>query len=92
MRPDKAKVVDEIWDDARINSLLEKAPMGNENGDFSVMLNAYRSMRAEDFQRFIIAFKARGGDLDARDTQGRTLFELIASHDKAQPFREALQS
>lgn len=92
MRPDKAKVVDEIWDDARIDSFLDKAPMGDENSEFSVMLNAYRSMRAEDFQRFIKAFKARGGDVDAQDIQGRTLFELIASHDKAQPFREALQS
>ena len=34
MRADKQKVVDEVWDDERIRSFLDKGPMGNENHDF----------------------------------------------------------
>ena len=92
MRPDKAKVVDEVWDDARIRSFLDKAPMGDEaNEDFSVLLYAYRSMRPDDFAAFIALFCAAGRDLKARSNAGHTLLETIADHRKAQPFREILE-
>ena len=90
MRPDKAKVVDEIWDDARIESFLSKGPMGDEKGDFSSLLHAYRSMRAEDFARFVNMYKARGGQVDVKGRDGRTLLEVIASHAKSAPFVEIL--
>ena len=85
MRPDKAKVIDEIWDEPRIESFLDKAPMGEENAEFSILLNAYRSMRPEDFARFIDKFKARGGHVDALDNRGRTLLDVIATHAKSEP-------
>lgn len=90
MRPDKAKVVDEVWDDERIASFLDKGPMGDEAAEFSILLYAYRSMRAEDFARFIDKFKAGGGNVQAKDNAGRTLAEVIADHAKAGPFREIL--
>ncbi len=92
MRPDKAKVVDEIWDDERIDSFLGKAPMGGENAEFSTLLNAYRSMRAEDFGRFLAKFKANGGSVDAKSQDGRTLAQFIETHAKAAPFRDLLNS
>jgi len=91
MRPDKAKVVDEVWDDARIDSFLDKGAMGDEPAEFSVLLNAYRSMRAEDFGRFLDKFTDRGGNVNARDRRGRTLLETIANHDKAEPFKALLK-
>ena len=90
MRPDKAKVVDEVWDDARIDEFLNKGTMGNEPADFSILLNAYRSMRAEDFDRFLARFSAKGGNISAKDSQGRTLAQLITPHEKAAPFKEIL--
>ncbi|MEZ5550397.1 MAG: hypothetical protein R3E82_05880 [Pseudomonadales bacterium] len=46
MRPDKTSLVNEVWDDQRIESFLEKLPMGNaSSGDCSVLLNTCRSMR-----------------------------------------------
>ena len=92
MRPDKAKVVDEVWDDARIDSFLSKGAMGDEAQDFSLLLNAYRSMRPDDFARFLERYTATGRSIDAQDSRGRTLLELIADHDKAQPFRDLLQA
>ena len=72
MRPDKQKVIDEVWDDERIESFLGKSPMGDEqNVDFSVLLNAYRSMRPADFARFIDRFAATGRDLNAKSTRAR---------------------
>ena len=86
MRPDKTKVVDEVWDDERIESFLNKAPMGDEDPDFSRLLYAYRSMRVEDFERFIQRFKATGGRVDATARDGRTLAEVITPHAGSGPF------
>ncbi len=91
MRPDKAKVVDEVWDEARIEGFLHKAPMGSEPAQFSKLLNAYRSMRAEDFARFIELFKADGGDVNATDAQGQSLLQIIDNHAHADEFKRILQ-
>ena len=92
MRPDKAKVVDEVWDDERIASFLSKGAMGDTPEDHSRLLHAYRSMRVEDFARFLAQFKAQGGDPNALDQEGRTLAEIISSHAKSAPFIELLNA
>ena len=92
MRADKEKVVDEVWDDARISSFLDKGPMGGEPLEFSQLLHAYRSMRPSDFGRFLDRFKANGGDVNAKSNDGRTLLEIIEHHDKSQEFKELLQA
>ena len=91
MRPDKQKVVDEVWDDERIESFLAKSPMGDEqSADYSTLLNAYRSMRPGDFERFVERFVALGRDLNATGNDGQTLSQLIAGHRHSEPFREVL--
>ena len=66
MRPDKAKVVDEVWDDARIDEYLTKQAMGGESVAFSLLLNAYRSMRPADFERFYTQiYRSRFRDIRA---------------------------
>jgi hypothetical protein len=92
MRPDKKKVVDEVWDEDRIRGFLDKAPMGAEpNADYSALLNAYRAMRPDDFARFLTMFTAAGRDLNARSRHGQTLLETIAQHETAAPFRALLK-
>lgn len=91
MRADKAKVVDEVWDDARIESFLNKEPMGVTPGDHSKLLYAYRSMRPEDFDRFLTRFKKAGGDVNAANEHGETLLEIIANHTKSGPFQAILR-
>ncbi len=93
MRPDKQKVVNEVWDDARIRGFLDKAPLGERvDPDFSALLYAYRSMRPEDFELFVGLFKRAGRNLDARGEAGETLLELIAGHRCAGPFRRILEN
>jgi hypothetical protein len=90
VRPDKQTVVDEVWDDARVESFLHKPPLGDEDPEFSVLLYAYRSMRPADFQRFINLFTEAGRDPRARSRAGRTLLESVAGHRHAEPFRQIL--
>lgn len=93
MRPDKKKVVDEIWDDERIRSFLGKKALGSEsNIDFSALLYAYRSMRVEDFQRFLELFVEQGRDINALSRAGETLLANIAAHRVSPPFQAALRS
>ena len=93
MRPDKQQITDEVWDDARIRSFLDKAPMGDgEDPDFSTLLYAYRSMRPDDFAIFVDLFVAAGRNLDARGRLGATLLETIADHRHGAPFRAIIES
>jgi hypothetical protein len=88
-RPDKPKVVDEVWDDDRIASFLHADPT-DPCVDFYVLLKAYQGMRAHDFERFISFYVEAGRDLDARDERGQTLVEVITPHRHAGPFIERL--
>ena len=92
MRPDKEKVVDEVWDDERIEGFLDKAPMGDERSrDFSALLYAYRSMRPDDFERFIRRFVDLKRDLNAKSNADQTLLSILAEHRHGGPFREILE-
>ena len=86
MRADKIKVIDEVWDDSRIDGFLDKEPLGDEPVDFSKLLNAYRSMRFEDFSIFLQRYEARGGDKHAKNTAGQTLSDIIKSHRQSAAF------
>ena len=98
MRKDKEKVLDEVWDEARVKSFLGKT-MPSQSGkplpgdaDFYVLRHAYQSMRPGDFDRFLGHFTAEGRDVRARDGAGRTLADVIASHANAAPFVELLNA
>lgn len=91
MRADKTKITDEVWDAERIRGFLNKRAMGQESEQFSQLLFAYRSMRAEDFARFVAVFVEAGGDVKARSKQGLSLQEMISTHTQAAAFVRTLQ-
>lgn len=91
MRADKAKVTDEVWDDKRIRSFLDKQAMGQEPEQYSQLLFAYRSMRVEDFERFVKVFVESGGKLGARNKAGLSLQDVITPHQQAKGFISVLQ-
>lgn len=90
MRPDKKKVVDEIWDDERIAGFLEKQPPAGESADFFALHTAYQSMREDDFDRFLTLFCGAGRDLNAKSSAGRTLKSTISEHRHGAPFVDLL--
>ena len=89
--PSQPQVVDEVWDDQRIRSFLERQPFDDQSADFYVLLKAYQGMRVEDFQRFIVFFIEAGRDVHARDGKGRTIIEIISKHRHACGFVKALE-
>ena len=78
--PSQPSVTDEVWDDERIKTFLDAEPAEGVTADFHILLKAYRGMRPEDFERFLEFFVEAGRDPDARDSQGRTLWDIIGEH------------
>ena len=89
--PSQPSVTDEIWDDQRVENFLAMEPRGDESADFHVLLKAYRGMRPADFERFLQFFADAGRDPDARDSQSRTLWDIISSHRHGDEFIDARQ-
>ena len=92
MRADKKKVVDEVWDDDRVRSFLDKIPSDLPgDADFHVLLHAYQSMRADDFERFLEFFVDAGRDVAATNGAGQTLADYLERHALAVPYIELLK-
>ena len=90
-KKDKAKVLDEQWDDERVASFLEVRPGDGEDADYTLLLRAYQSMRDSDFARFIPLFSDAGRDLNAPGPDGRTLLELLSEHRYGEPYAAILR-
>ncbi|MGB5325153.1 MAG: PA4642 family protein [Pseudomonadales bacterium] len=90
IKKDKEKVIDPVWDEARIREFLDLQPPAGENADFHKLLKAYQSMRAEDFDDFVRFFVAAGGSIDARNAAGETVADLLKTHRYSGPYLESL--
>ena len=90
-RKDKQKVIGEAMSDEQIRAFLQGEPEAGVDADFHLLQRAYRSLREEDFARFIAFFRDEGRKLDARDPKGRTLAEIIASHGHSEGYLAALR-
>lgn len=77
---------DELWSDERVKSHLLHQPPAGENADFNALYTAYKHMRASDFARFIDFFLAEGRDLHAKNSNGKSLLELVKEHPESNAF------
>tara|TARA_R110002110_G_scaffold91264_2_gene237648 strand:+ start:275222 stop:275512 length:291 start_codon:yes stop_codon:yes gene_type:complete len=80
MKKDKEKVLDEVWTEDHVRSFLSVRPHDNSNEDFHMLLKAYQSMRASDFELFIGFFKEEKRDINARRADGRSVLEIVSQH------------
>ncbi|MCC5885976.1 MAG: PA4642 family protein [Gammaproteobacteria bacterium] len=92
-RPDKQQIIDEVWDDARVESFLHRTCHEDDlDADFFVLWQAYQAMREGDFRRFLRMFVAAGRNLDAVNEHGETLATMISTHRHGAPFIDALMA
>ena len=88
----KPQVVNEVWDDARIEQFLHYDPCpGDPEPAFCILYRAYKYMRPEDFERFLKCFIAAGHDPKTPDLSGRSLAEVISTHRHGAPFIALLE-
>ncbi len=91
LKKDKEKVIGETWDDARVKSFLEVHPPADENPDHFILLKAYRSMREGDFARFVVFFKEAGRDLQAQNSAGQTVLDIVRQHRHGEAYAQAIE-
>ena len=92
LRKDKQKVIGEAMTDEQVRAFLQGEPEAGVDPDYHLLQRAYRSLREEDFARFVTFFRSEGRNIDARDPKGRKLAEIIAAHGRAEGYLEALRN
>ena len=92
MKKDKQKVLDEVWTEERIRDFLAVEPADNVDKDFHMLLKAYQSMRAEDFEIFVTLFCGEGRDINATDASGRSVLSYVREHRNSEDYAGILQA
>ena len=92
MKKDKQKVLDEVWTEDRVRSFLDSKSYDGTDENFHMLLKAYQSMRASDFELFVGFFVEQGRDLNATDKSGRTVVEVVSTHRHGGPYAEILRA
>ena len=90
MKKDKLKVIDEVWTEDRVKDFLAVEPAEGVNADFHMLLKAYQSMRADDFEIFVGFFLGEKRDINAADPKGRTILSYAKEHKNSGEFVEVL--
>lgn len=91
LKKDKEKVIDEVFDEARLESFLKLRPPEGVNPDYNILERAYRGMTADYFAQFLALFISAGHDINAQGPTRKTLLEVISRHQQAGEYIEALK-
>ena len=92
MRKDKEKVLDEVWTEDHVKSFLDVRPHDGTDENFHMLLKAYQSMRASDFELFLEFFTADQRDVNAQGKDGRTLLDIVSTHRHGVEYADILKA
>jgi hypothetical protein len=90
VRKDKEKVLDEVWTEDHVRSFLRVRPHDGSDENFHMLLKAYQSMRAEDFELFVGFFTAEQRDVNATGRDGRSVLDIVKTHRHGVEYAEIL--
>ncbi len=92
MRKDKEKVLDEVWTEDHVRSFLQFRAHDGSNDDFHILLKAYQSMRASDFELFVQFFREDNRNVNAQGRDGRTVLDIVSTHRHGAEYAEILRA
>ena len=92
MRKDKEKVLDEVWTEDHVKSFLQVRPHDGSDENFYMLLKAYQSMRAADFELFVAFMTEQGRDLNGTGKDGRTVLEIVSEHRHGAAYGDILRA
>ena len=90
MKKDKEKVIDDVWTEDHVRSFRSVRPHDNSDEDFHMLLKAYQSMRASDFELFIGFFSEEKRDINASGIDGRGVLSIVREHRHGGEYAEIL--
>lgn len=77
MRKDKKQLIGDEIGDEQIKLFLDFEPVDATSPSHHKLIKAYRGLRIDDFERFLVFFAQAGLDLDGKDEHGQTFVEVI---------------
>ena len=80
---------DEIGD-AQIKLFLDFEPVDATSPSLHKLIKAYRGLRIDDFERFLVFFVEAGYDLDGKDEHGKDFVALIEDQRNAGDYIELI--
>lgn len=89
-RKDKKQVIGEPMTDEQVQAYLHTLPETGMDPDYHTLLRAYRGLRAQDFERFLVFFLAEGRNLNAPGPDGRTILTTISAHQQSSDYADIL--
>lgn len=89
-RKDKKQIIGEPMTDEQVRAFLHTLPETGMDADYHTLLRAYRSLRAQDFERFLVFFLAEGRDLNAAGPDGKTVLAAISAHQQGSDYADVL--
>ena len=92
MRKDKEKVLDEVWTEDHVKSFLNVRPHDGSDEDFHMLLKAYQSMRASDFELFLQFFCGENRNVNATGKDGRSVLAIVSTHRHGAEYADILKS
>jgi hypothetical protein len=92
MRKDKEKVLDEVWTEDHVRSFLDVRPHDGTDENFYILLKAYQSMRASDFELFVRFFQEAGRDVNATGKDGRSVLTIVREHRHGVEYADILRA
>jgi len=92
MKKDMEKVLDEVWTKDHVKSFLGVRPHDNTDEDFHMLLKAYQSMRASDFQLFLDYFRDEDRNVNATGFDGRSVLAIVEEHRKGAEYAGILKA
>lgn len=90
MRKDKKQVIGDEIGDAQIKLFLDFEPIDATSPSLHKLIKAYRGLRIDDFERFLVFFVEAGLDLDGKDEHGQTFIDVIQDQRNAADYIELI--
>jgi hypothetical protein len=79
-KKDKKIVENEHRTEGQVREFLHVLPPLGFDADFHALHNAYKSLKPDEFEQFIVFFKEAGRNMTAQSPYGETIAELIKQH------------
>lgn len=90
-KKDKKKILVETFSDERVKGFLNGTPPAGVAADYYLLERAYRGMNEENFLTFIRFFVEADKDLNAKNPQGLTIYQVISQHRHGGEYLDALK-
>jgi hypothetical protein len=91
MRKDNKQLIGDEIGDGQIKLFLDFEPVDATSPSLHKLIKAYRGLRIDDFERFLVFFVEAGHDLDGKDEQGKTFVDLIQDQRNAAEYIELIE-